>query len=206
MFDLVDRVIDWLLGIRGPKIYGITGALAAGETAIGLDVVVPGEVGMAVMGTVGQNAGLHLVPLIAVAAAGAVLGDSVSYWLGRQYGERVIERVRFLRRHLGPRVDRAHEHFEERGGAALFVGRFVGALRAVLPAVAGIGGMEFPRFLAWNVAASIAWAGTVVSLGWFVGRTVLDGIQRYTDVIGWTVLGLLAGYLAYRWMRRGTGQ
>jgi membrane protein DedA with SNARE-associated domain len=65
----------------------------------------------------------------------------------------------------------------------VFLGRWVGALRAVVPFVAGAAHMPYGRFLAWNVAASIGWVTTVVLLGWTLGNTVAATVDRVGAVV-----------------------
>ena len=110
--------------------------------------------------------------VIAAAALGATLGDSVGWLLGRYGLTWLLEHVPWLHRHLEPRLEPAHAYFERRGGAAVFFGRFVGALRSVVSIVAGTAGMPYLRFLRWNIAASIVWTGLVVSAGYAFGRNV----------------------------------
>ena len=140
--------------------------------------------------------------MIVAGALGATAGDTVSYLLGRRFGVQIIERWDFTRRHLGPKVERAQDYFGDHGGAAVFVGRFVGALRAVVPLVAGTAGMPFRRFFVWNVAASICWAGAVVSLGYFVGQRIADVIDRLGLWISLVAVALVAAFFAFRWWRR----
>lgn len=199
---MVDSILDAVSGVGGPLLYLITFLLAFSETAAFLDFVVPGEVGLVIAGAAARRADQPLVLMVAAGAAGATVGDSFSYALGRRYGVRLVERWDFTRRHLGPKIERAQDYFTDHGGAAVFLGRFVGALRAVVPLVAGTARMPFRRFFAWNVAASICWAGAVVSLGYFAGQRIADVIDRLGLWISLVALGLFAAFLAFRWWRR----
>ncbi len=69
--------------------------------------------------------------LIAAGAIGSVLGDSFGFFIGHRWGRGLIERWSFTRRHFEPKLDSAEEYFERHGGLAVFVARWVGALRAV---------------------------------------------------------------------------
>jgi membrane-associated protein len=203
---MAETILDAVADLGGPLLYLITFLLAFGETAAFLDFIVPGEVGLVVAGAAAEYGGEPLVVMILVGAAGATLGDSVSYWLGNRFGVQLVERWDFTRRRLLPKVERAQVYFERRGGAAVFFGRFVGALRAVVPLVAGTAEMRFRRFLVWNVAASLCWAGAVVSLGYFFGRSIAKGIDRLGFWISIVVVALLAAWLGIRRLRRGRAQ
>lgn len=156
----------------------LTFGLGFGEGAIGLDLLVPGEVGMVFAGAVAAAGGTPLPLIIVAAAAGSVAGDSVGYWLGRRFGLRIVQSYAWTRRMFEPSVERARQYFAQRGGVAVFVARFVGALRAVVPVIAGTGEMAYTRFLLWDVPAAVLWASIVVSLGYFVGADVAAAVDR----------------------------
>jgi membrane-associated protein len=200
---MAERILDAVADLGGPLLYLITGLLAFCETAAFLDFVVPGEVGMVVAGAAGERSGASLVGLILAGSIGATLGDSVSYALGRRFGLRVIEHWELTRRHLLPKARRAEVYFARRGGVAVFLGRFVGALRAVVPLVAGTAHMPFHRFLPWNIAASLCWASAVVSLGYFAGESIADLIDRLGLWISVIVVALVAAWFGVRRWRRG---
>ena len=173
--------------------------LAFSETAILLDLAVPGEVGLVLAGAAAAH-GDHPVVLVMLAGAvGATGGDTVSYLVGRRWGRSVIERFSFTRRRLLPAVDRAEDHFQRHGGRSVFLGRWVGALRAVVPFVAGMGRLPAPTFLAWNVAASLGWSSVVVLLGFWLGEPVASAVDRVGVVISAVVV---AGLAFVWWWRR----
>lgn len=187
-------IIDGVAKLGPAGLHAATAGLAFGETAIFLDFIVPGEVGMVVAGAAAERTGAPLVTMILAAALGATLGDTVSYGIGRRWGRPLLCRYAFVGDRMAPRIDRAEGWFEARGGAAVFFGRFVGALRAVVPLAAGIGRMPYRRFLPWNVAASLVWGGLTVTLGYVVG----DQIASVVDRAGWVISGVvLAGALAW---------
>src|ERR671930_772906 len=103
-------------------------------------------------------------------ALDTVAGDSVGYQLGRVFGE-PLEHSR-LGRKVGPdRWARGEAYLRERGGRAVFLGRFVGLLRALVPALAGMARMPYRTFLPWNAAGGILWAPGFVLLGYLAGSS-----------------------------------
>jgi membrane-associated protein len=80
----------------------------------------------------------------------------------------------------------------------VFLGRWVGALRAVVPIVVGAAGMPLRRFLPWNVLASVTWATTVVSIGYVFGRHIGPSVER----VGLAISAVVVTALALRWWRR----
>ena len=173
--------------------------LAFAECALFLDLVVPGEAGMVVAGAAAARADVPLPSMIAAAAAGAILGDSVSYAIGRRWGLAVVRRWEPVRRRVEPRVERAEQYFAERGGVAVFLGRFVGVVRGVVPVVAGTARMPYRRFLPWNIAASLVWTGAVMSAGYLLGRNVESLVSRASVVVtGVVVAGVVIWWVVAR--------
>lgn len=191
-------LIDAVAGLDSPVLVVVVAALAFAETAFLLDLVVPGEVGMVIAGAAGAQADVPLAALVAGAAIGATLGDTVSFLLGRRFGTGLGRRWAWTRRRVAPGLDRAHEYFERHGGRAVFVGRWVGAMRAVVPLVAGSARMRFRRFFPWNVAASLSWGAAVVGAGYLLGADVAGFVDR----LGRVVSGVALVALALWWLRR----
>lgn len=194
--DLIDALGD--LGLFGLCL--AVAFLAFSETAILLDLVVPGEVGLVLGGAAAAAAGHPVAPVVAAAALGATAGDTTSYLIGRRWGRPLIARFSITRRRFGPVIERAEAHFEEHGGRSVFFGRFVGALRAVVPFVAGVGRLPVGRFLEWNAAASILWGGSVVLAGYWLGEPVADTVDRIGTALSLAVVAVIAG--AWWWRRR----
>jgi undecaprenyl-diphosphatase len=200
MESFVEDLLDEVASIGGGWLLLAAFLLAFAETALFADLVVPGEVGLIVAGAAAARGGdPHLAPLIAAAALGATLGDSVGWLLGRTVGTRFVERFEWTRKRLRPRVERARGYFTRRGAAAVFLGRFVGALRAVVSVVAGMSGMPYRRFLPWNVLASIVWTALVVSAGYFFGRNVESLVGDVGVVVA---AAILAGVILWWLVRR----
>jgi membrane protein DedA with SNARE-associated domain len=145
--------------------------LAFGESLAFVSLLLPATLLLVGGGGVISAAGLGFGPIWVAAAAGAVLGDWVSYWLGRHY-EHAITKTWPLSRHPDL-LRRGHEFFEKWGMAGVFLGRFFGPLRCIVPLVAGVCGMSWLAFQAANIASGVIWATLVLAPGhlafkWFV--------------------------------------
>lgn len=192
-------LIETVAGLHDVVLLLVVAGLAFGESAIFFDMFVPGEVGMVLAGAAGAEADMSPVVLIAVAAAAALAGDSVSFLLGRRFGPALVHRWRWTRVRVGPKLDRAYRHFEQGGGGAVVAARWVGALRAVVPLVAGSAGMPFGRFLAWDLAGVLTWTATIVTAGFVFGDDIADVVDRSGRVVSGLVL---AGLVVWWWARR----
>lgn len=192
-------LIEAVAGLHGSVLLLAVAGLAFGESAILFDLLVPGEVGMVLAGAAGAEAGMPLGTLIGVAAVAALAGDTVSYLVGRRFGSSLVHRWRWSRVRVAPKLDHARRHFETSGGGAVFAARWVGALRAVVPVVAGSARMPFGRFLAWDVAGTLSWTATVVTAGFLFGDDMASVVDRWGHMVSALVLVGLAGWW---WARR----
>lgn len=199
---LAEELIDTVGRVGGPALVVLALLLAFAEGALLLDLLVPGEVGLVVAGAAAAESGVPLWTIIAAAAIGSVAGDSVGYWLGRRFGDRAVNRWRWSRRRLAPRLERARRHFERRGGASVAFARWVGALRAVVPVVAGAAAMGYRRFVAWDVPSAIAWAATVSSLGYILGDDIASTVDRVGTAASVAVVAAVIAVLVFRRYRR----
>ena len=143
-------------------------------------IPVPGETALIAFGVLASQGHYSIVVVIAVAAAAAIVGDNLGFWLiGRRAGRALIARsARFQRltRQALPRTQRLIERF---GGRAVFFGRFVSVLRETVAWVAGLAGMTWWRFLFWNALGGIVWASAVGLLAYFGGKALAGTISRY---------------------------
>ncbi len=123
---------------------------------------------------------LSILLVIVAAASGAILGDNIGFWVGREGGFRLLRRYgRYL--HLNEsRLKVGLYLFRKHGGKVVFFGRFVAVLRAWAAFLAGTNRMPWPRFLLFNALGGISWA-TIYGLG---GYLLGDNINRLTGPVG----------------------
>src|SRR6266536_734622 len=144
-----------------------------------------------------------IASVIAIAAAGAIVGDNLGYWLiGRLGGRALFRRWRWLNRYSDRVLPRAESLMERHGGKTVFFGRFVSILRYTVAWVAGLSRMRWWRFLFWNAAGGIAWATAVGLTAYYAGRVAADAIQRYGVYAGAVVVvAVIVGWLGGRYAR-----
>jgi len=139
-----------------------------------------------------------------LSVAGAVIGVTVGYWVGKRYGERLLSRLpnRILDE---DKMRRAEETVRRYGGRGVFVGRFTAALRALVPGTAGMGGVRYGRFLAWNAAGGTIWAVAFVMIG-YLAASQYQRIEKYANYIGIGLLVVIAVVLLVRHRRNKSRQ
>ena len=170
--------------------------LPALEASAFLGVILPGEIGVVLGGVLANQGKLPLVAVFAAGILGAVIGDSIGYWVGSRYGERLLRRIpdRLLD---DDKLQRAEDSVRRLGGKSVFVGRFTAALRALVPGLAGMSRLPYGRFLAWNVAGGVLWASGFVVIGYLAGSQYRR-VERYANYVGLALLVLIVAFVLYR--------
>ncbi|HVM40134.1 MAG TPA: bifunctional DedA family/phosphatase PAP2 family protein [Acidimicrobiia bacterium] len=186
---MLERLFDTVGSLGGPWAYLAVALLAAGESSIGVGLVVPGETGMIVGGFIVSQGNAELGMMMVVAVAGAIIGDSLGYEIGRHFGP-ALRRTRIGRAMGEERWEQAEAYLRTRGGRAIFFARFVAVVRSLVPALAGVTGMPYRRFLLYNALGGTLWATIYVLIGFFAGRSY-DQVASAIEGAGWIVLVLL---------------
>jgi membrane protein DedA with SNARE-associated domain len=171
---------------------------AFGESFVFVSLLFPGTTILIASGVFVGNGTLPFWPPVLGAILGAVLGDSISYWLGLHYGKHITLRWP-LSRHP-ELVERGEYFFERFGTLSVFVGRFFGPVRATIPLVAGILKMAPTPFWIANVGSAIIWAPALVFFGAIAQRlwTAVPGGTKHLLIAVGIVLLLGALWLINR--------
>src|SRR6185437_6685234 len=162
------HVLDGILRMPPAVALALVFVLPAIEASIFVGVVVPGEVGVILGGVLANQHKLSLAAVFAAGISGAIIGDSIGYWVGRRYGEALLTRLpdRLVDE---KKIQRTKDTIQRLGGKAVFVGRFTAALRAFVPGIAGLGRLRYRKFLLWNVLGGGCWASGFLLLGYLAG-------------------------------------
>jgi membrane protein DedA with SNARE-associated domain/membrane-associated phospholipid phosphatase len=180
-------------------------AVPALESSAFVGFVFPGEVALILGGVIAYEGRISLVAVLGAGIGGAIIGDSVGYLVGRRYGRGLLEGTlgRFINH---KHFDRAERYLAERGGKAVFFGRFTAALRVMIPGLAGMSRMPYPKFLAYNVAGGAAWGAMCVLLG-YVGGSSWRHVEHLASRIGLgALLVVVLGFvLGLAWRRSHSG-
>ena len=143
-------------------------------------VPLPGETALIAFGILASQGHYSIAEVIAVAAAGAIIGDNLGYWvIGRWGGRALFERWGPLRRYADKTLPPTERLMARHGGKVVFFGRFVTVLRYTAAWVAGLARMAWWRFLFWNALGGICWATAVALVAYYSGHAAADAIQRY---------------------------
>ena len=162
MEDLARQLIEFIRSNQDWAI-AVMFITAFGESFAFLGLLFPGTTLLVAAGALIRSGNLSLWPIAVGAIAGAVLGDTVSYWIGRRFGARLAGVWPFKRNpHL---LAGGVRFFDRHGGKSVFIGRFFGPVRAVVPLAAGIMRMSPRTFWLANVTSAVVWAPMLLLAG-----------------------------------------
>ena len=165
----LDQTITQLASEYGPWLYGLLFLVIFAETGLVVFPFLPGDSILFIAGTVVANADLNIHVLAVVLVAAAILGDTINYSVGHYIGPKVYDRPDsrwFKQAHLR----RTHMFYEKYGGVTIIIGRFVPIIRTFAPFLAGVAGMSYRRFLAFNVIGAVAWIASLAYAGYLFGN------------------------------------
>ena len=162
---------------------GIIGVIAVvfAETGILLGIFFPGDSLLFAAGLFASKGFFNIYILLIGSIIAAVLGDTVSYWIGRKIGPKIFVREDsffFKKRY----IEMTKEFYDIHGARALVLARFVPIVRTIAPLLAGVGEMPYYTFFSYNVFGGILWASIASLAGYFIGSVVPDSVHYITYI------------------------
>ena len=190
------EVLHHLQGYLGT--YGYLGIFVI----VGLEsagIPMPGETVLVAAAILAGQGKLNIFGVIAAAAAGAIIGDNCGYWVGREFGFRLVYRFGRYVRLDERRLKLGQYLFLRHGGKIVFFGRFVAILRAFAAFLAGVNHFNWERFFLFNAAGGIVWATIYGTGAFWLGRA----IETYARPVGVALLvaaaiGIIVGAVFVR--------
>ena len=168
--------------------YAVLTAIVFTETGLLVGVFLPGDSLLITAGLVAAAGHLSLPWLFFLLSAAAIVGDTVGYAIGYRAGPVIFTRPKS--RLFNPRhVDRTREFYARHGAKTIVIARFVPIIRTFAPVVAGVGQMEYRRFLSYNVIGGLGWTVSLTSAGYLLGRAI-PNIGSYVHVVVLVVIVL----------------
>jgi membrane-associated protein len=158
------------------------------ETGLVVTPFLPGDSLLFLLGAMARGGAdgtdpLSVNLLFVLLSVAAIVGDTVNYWLGAYVGPRAFTgRIRFLKKEY---LERTHRFYERYGGKTIILARFVPIVRTFAPFVAGIGAMNYTRFIVYNVVGGIAWVAIFLYGGYWLSHWLQEqGIEfRWVAVV-----------------------
>ena len=176
------------------------------ETGLMIGFFLPGDSLLVTAGVFAARGNLSIWALNGLLVAAAIAGDTVGYWIGRRAGPALFNRPKSML--FNPlHLRRAHDFYEKHGGKTIILARFMPIVRTFAPVVAGMGRMQYRRFVAFNVIGGFGWVVSMTLIGYFLGQ--FEWVRKNIEIVILIVifLSILPGIVAFlreRWKARRT--
>ncbi len=170
-----------------------------------LGLPIPAVPTLVLAGAVAADGAYSTWAVLAVALAGCVAGDAAWYVIGRRYGARVLRLLCSISLTPDSCVRQTGEHFERWGPWTLVLAKFLPGIGTIVPPVAGVMRLPWPRFLLLTTLGSVAWAGLAVGAGALMRAQVsalLEALQQFGMTAVALAAALLAAYIAFKYWER----
>jgi membrane-associated protein len=161
--------------------YVLLVAIVFTETGLLIGFFLPGDSLLITAGLVAAAGALNIWWINALLIVAAIVGDSVGYAIGARIGPRLFTREKSLL--FNPRhVERTRRFYERHGAKTIVIARFVPIIRTFAPVVAGVGQMQYRRFLFYNVVGGVGWVTSMTWAGYLLGRAI-PNIDEYIHIV-----------------------
>jgi membrane-associated protein len=202
--ELIGTVVDFILHIDthldaiireyGAWTYAILFLIIFCETGLVVTPFLPGDSLLFAAGTFAARGSLEPFLLCLMLAVAAIVGDTVNYWVGRYLGPRAQKGLRFVKKEY---LDRTHAFYEKHGGKTIIIARFIPIIRTFAPFVAGVGAMDYGRFLMFNVVGGVLWICLFVYAGYYFGNIPVVEENFTLVIMAIIFVSILPGIIEY---------
>lgn len=194
----IDSHLQELVSEYDVWVNGILFLIIFCETGLIIFPFLPGDSLLFAAGSLASLQGSQLDPhllFIGLTLAG-ILGDSVNYWVGKEFGLTVFTsgRFRFLKQEY---LDKTHAFYLKYGGKTIIIARFIPIIRTFAPFVAGIGTMPYHKFIAYNVIGAALWVGIFVYAGFYFGQLPLIQKNFKLVILAIIILSIILPVIEY---------
>lgn len=193
----IDTHLQEIIGRYGTLTYLILFLIVFCETGLVVTPLLPGDSLLFAAGTFAATGSLEIGLLILLLCVAAIAGDTVNYWIGRWVGPRAFSgSIRWLRQDY---LRKTEQFYERHGGKTIVLARFVPIVRTFAPFVAGVGHMNYRRFLAYNVGGGIFWVVLFTMGGYAFGN--LPVVRENFSLVVLVIILLSVMPIVVEWIR-----
>ncbi len=190
----IDTHLDAMIRSYGAWTYAILFLIIFCETGLVVTPFLPGDSLLFAAGTFAARGSLDPFLLCVLLSIAAIVGDTVNYWIGRFLGPRARDGLPFVKqKHL----DRTHAFYEKHGGKTIVIARFIPIVRTFAPFVAGVGAMDYGRFLLFNVSGGVLWISLFVYAGYYFGNIPIVEENFTLVIMAIIFVSILPGVVEY---------
>lgn len=199
----LDEQLAYIINAFGPLAYVILFLIIFAETGFVVTPFLPGDSLLFVIGALSGSGFLNIWLVYILILSAAILGDTVNYWVGHQFGARIFtkENSRFFNKEY---LVKTQEFYKKHGGKTIILARFIPIIRTFAPFVAGVGKMNYTAFLFYNIAGGFLWVTGLTFAGYFFGGLPIIKNNFEYAVIGIIFISLIPVFVEYAKNKRRT--
>jgi membrane-associated protein len=182
----------------GVATYGILFTIIFAETGFVVTPFLPGDSLLFAAGAIAALGALRIEIVVVILATAAVLGDTVNYWIGHFFGRSIVNnpKIPFINQE---HIDKTEQFYKKHGGKTIILARFVPIVRTFAPFVAGVGTMEYSKFILYNIIGGIAWVTLFTLAGFFFGN--FPFVKHNFHYVVFVIIGLSLLPIVYEYIQ-----
>jgi len=194
----LDTYLSQLVNTYGVATYIILFLVIFAETGLVIAPFLPGDSLLFAGGAIASLGALHLGLLLIVLTLAAIVGDTVNYWIGHFFGRKIVDnpKITFINQE---HIDKTEQFYKKYGGKAIILARFVPIVRTFAPFVAGVGSMNYQKFVIFNVMGGCLWVLLFTLLGYFFGT--IPVVQKNFHYAVFVIIGLSIVPIVYEYIQ-----
>lgn len=165
----LDRYLSQFVMVYGTLTYAVLFLIVFAETGFVVTPFLPGDSLLFAAGAIAALGSLNIWLIVLLLIIAAIAGDTVNYWIGHYFGQKIVNhpRIPFINQE---HIDKTEQFFKKYGGKTIILARFVPIVRTFAPFVAGIGVMNYQKFILYNVMGGVLWVTIFTLSGFFFGN------------------------------------
>lgn len=194
----LDTYLADIVSQYGALTYGILFLIVFAETGFVVTPFLPGDSLLFAAGALASLGSLNLGFIILLLIIGAIVGDTVNYWIGHFFGKKLVDnpKITFINQE---HIDKTEQFYKKHGAKTIIFARFVPIVRTFAPFVAGVGSMHYATFILYNVIGGIAWVIIFTLLGYFFGN--MEFIKANFHYAVFAIIGLSIVPMIYEYIQ-----
>lgn len=193
----LDTHLSALASQYGPLTYAILFAIVFAETGLVITPFLPGDSLLFAAGAIASLGSLQISFVVVLLIVAAILGDTVNYWIGRSFGRKIVDnpRITFINQE---HIDKTEQFYKKYGGKTIILARFLPIVRTFAPFVAGVGSMDYAKFISYNIAGAIVWVSLFTVTGFLFGN--LPIVRENFHYAVFAIIGLSVVPVVYEYI------
>ncbi len=187
-----------IINTYGILVYGILFLIIFMETGFVVTPILPGDSVLFAAGALAASGMLNIYALLGLLMFAAIAGDNVNYNIGKFLSKKILKNKnsKIIKKEY---IDRTNAYYDKYGGKTIIIARFIPIVRTFAPFVAGVGAMEYKKFVKFDICGGILWVGLVTLVGYFFGN--IPAVENNFSIVVFVIIGFSLTAPAYGFIK-----